>query len=264
MPAASELHPWLHEICKVCGRKNVAGFRVTNEMWKRVTGKTTGVLCINCFDDLAAEKGIDWTEEPIEFYTISTVASQKWADAVLFEEPGAFARKCKENVFWPEREEPDAPKNATCGHGESSWVGHRRCAGEHGETYGGGRRPDVPPPPPPIRAAFHEPEIVYDTPVKCASLPDSYRGTVVSPDNVGQLAANAQELAHRAVIEYGPPPAHPDYFERPIRPDPSLANPEARGASICWACDPYTEYTPGFGWWHRLFRGHWPRGRNTS
>lgn len=44
---------------------------------------------------------------------------------------------------------------------------------------------------------------------------------------------------------------------RPIRPDPRLSNRSARGATICGRCD--QEYTLGFGWWHRLVKGHWPK-----
>jgi hypothetical protein len=46
----------------------------------------------------------------------------------------------------------------------------------------------------------------------------------------------------------------------PFRPDPRLSNPEARGATICWQCG--LEYTVGFGWLHRLVRGHWPARRS--
>jgi len=52
---------------------------------------------------------------------------------------------------------------------------------------------------------------------------------------------------------------------RPIRPDPRLSNPTARGATICWLCYEdaasagNAEYSLGFGWWHRLVRGHWPK-----
>jgi hypothetical protein len=73
-------YPWRFEVCKECGRKNVVGFRVTDAMWDRIMGAgDQRVLCIWCFDERAAEKGIDWTEEPIEFYPVSTIAARKWA-----------------------------------------------------------------------------------------------------------------------------------------------------------------------------------------
>ena len=80
MSAPNKPYPWVFEVCKKCGRKNVAGFRVTNAMWARVMGKSQDVVCINCFDESAALRGIDWTEEPIEFYCVSTVANEKWGN----------------------------------------------------------------------------------------------------------------------------------------------------------------------------------------
>lgn len=87
---ATEL-PWSFEVCKDCGGKNIAAFRVTDSMWQRVTGQEEGVLCIACFDKRAADKGIDWTEEPIEFHPVSTVANQKWG---------------KQEVYLPEPRQP--------------------------------------------------------------------------------------------------------------------------------------------------------------
>ena len=78
--------PWRFEICKQCGRNNVVGFRVTDSMWERVTDDMEGVLCIWCFDEMAAAKDIDWTEEPVEFYAVSTVANRKWAQVEVIRE----------------------------------------------------------------------------------------------------------------------------------------------------------------------------------
>lgn len=72
--------PWAFEVCKACHRKNVASFRVSSRIWRLVMGEEQGVLCPNCFDDRAAEKDIDWTEDPVEFYPISTIANQRWGE----------------------------------------------------------------------------------------------------------------------------------------------------------------------------------------
>jgi hypothetical protein len=95
MPAPDGEHPWRFEVCKRCLRRNVAGFRVTDSMWGRVTGATpyaAAVLCINDFDELAAERGIDWTEEPVEFYCLSSMAAAKFGDVEQIIDPGAQMR----------------------------------------------------------------------------------------------------------------------------------------------------------------------------
>ena len=83
--------PWGFEVCKVCHRKNLAAFRVTNRMWMRVMELDSpdggGVVCVWCFDDLATAKGIDWTEEPIEWHPVSTIANQQWGE---IEQTGPF------------------------------------------------------------------------------------------------------------------------------------------------------------------------------
>ncbi len=72
-------HPWLCEVCADCGRNNVLGFSVPDEVWQAVTEGTqfeNRVLCILCFDALATERDVDWaaghyTGQPIEFWPIS-------------------------------------------------------------------------------------------------------------------------------------------------------------------------------------------------
>lgn len=71
--------PWSFEVCRDCGRDNVVGFRVTDSMWARVVGEEM-VLCIFCFDVRATLREIDWTEEPIEWYPVSTVANRLWGE----------------------------------------------------------------------------------------------------------------------------------------------------------------------------------------
>ena len=72
-------YPWRFEVCRDCGAKNIVGFRTCNYVWKAVMGDDEGlVLCISCFDRRAAAKGIDWTEEPVEWNPVSTVANAKW------------------------------------------------------------------------------------------------------------------------------------------------------------------------------------------
>lgn len=45
--------------CQECGR-NAHDFSVPNELWKEVAGSYDGVLCYDCFCDLAQKKNIKW------------------------------------------------------------------------------------------------------------------------------------------------------------------------------------------------------------
>ena len=74
-------YPWRFEVCKDCGRDNVAGFTVTDAIWEEVMGDTQVVLCIFCFDARATARGIEWDREPINWWPTSHVAAEKWSRA---------------------------------------------------------------------------------------------------------------------------------------------------------------------------------------
>jgi len=84
-------------------------------------------------------------------------------------------------------------------------------------------------------------------------MPDTYTGRETDVRVTYIYRGDFDELASRIVVMGI---AH-IWRTRPIEPDPGLRNLTARGATICWRCE--DEYTWGFGWWHRLVRGHWPK-----
>lgn len=44
--------------CQMCGRRDGLDAAVTDEVWKQLTGRTNGLLCLWCMDKLATEKGV--------------------------------------------------------------------------------------------------------------------------------------------------------------------------------------------------------------
>lgn len=67
--AAKRLLVWarlgagLPEYCQVCGRRQPIVWHAPDRLWLEVNGREGGVLCPECFDRLAAEKGLwlRWT-----------------------------------------------------------------------------------------------------------------------------------------------------------------------------------------------------------
>ena len=53
-----------HQTCKVCGRRDKFDFTVPDGLWKAVVGPEfdNRVVCLPCFDDLASERGIDYSQ----------------------------------------------------------------------------------------------------------------------------------------------------------------------------------------------------------
>lgn len=54
---------WLSERCKSSrckGRRNCVGFHVDDDVWMAVVGDENAILCPQCFDELAQEKGIKY------------------------------------------------------------------------------------------------------------------------------------------------------------------------------------------------------------
>jgi seryl-tRNA synthetase len=49
---------WQGEICGRCGRRNVIGFDVTNEVWLAVVRGRWNVVCPTCFDVEAEHTGV--------------------------------------------------------------------------------------------------------------------------------------------------------------------------------------------------------------
>ena len=50
----------MYEHCQICGKKYEYVYKVSNELWEKVTGikNGSGLRCIDCFDKEAKEKGI--------------------------------------------------------------------------------------------------------------------------------------------------------------------------------------------------------------
>lgn len=86
--------PWSFEVCMDCGRNNVVGFTVTDRVWAEVMGESDapGVFCIFCFDKRAAEKGVEWDKEPVNWWPISTVANAKWGRQQSYSMPEQIER----------------------------------------------------------------------------------------------------------------------------------------------------------------------------
>jgi hypothetical protein len=64
---------WIFETCKKCGKRNVVGFIVDDNIWEKVH-ENYNILCPPCFDELAEEKQIEYKIK--DFYFVS------WADNV--------------------------------------------------------------------------------------------------------------------------------------------------------------------------------------
>jgi hypothetical protein len=52
------------QTCKVCECSDKFDFHVSDDLWKRVVPQRfqKSVVCLDCFDDLACEKKIDYAE----------------------------------------------------------------------------------------------------------------------------------------------------------------------------------------------------------
>ena len=74
---APQVGTWPGEVCKRCGRRNVIGFRVDDDVWMAVVGDPDAVWCAQCFDVEAQAKGIEYT-----FRDTSPVSWSDWADWV--------------------------------------------------------------------------------------------------------------------------------------------------------------------------------------
>ena len=46
------------EICQNCNRRYKLCWKAPDEIWKRVAGKKDGLLCVSCFDAIAAANGV--------------------------------------------------------------------------------------------------------------------------------------------------------------------------------------------------------------
>lgn len=44
---------WQGEVCKRCGKRNVIGYSVSDEIWEQVVKGRWNVLCPACFDEEA-------------------------------------------------------------------------------------------------------------------------------------------------------------------------------------------------------------------
>lgn len=69
---------WRGEVCKRCGGPNHIGYHLEDDIWNEVS-EGYNILCINCLDVLATDKGIDWYPHLIQdeykqtLYPVSTL-----------------------------------------------------------------------------------------------------------------------------------------------------------------------------------------------
>jgi len=66
---------WCGEICKRCSRRNVIGFRVSDELWEKIVRGRWGVLCTTCFDEEAELAVVSYT-----FLELYPVTWDSWED----------------------------------------------------------------------------------------------------------------------------------------------------------------------------------------
>jgi hypothetical protein len=52
----------MHPICRACGYSDKFDFNVPNELWKEIVplDYQNDVICLECFDEFAFEKGVDY------------------------------------------------------------------------------------------------------------------------------------------------------------------------------------------------------------
>lgn len=62
---------WRGEVCKRCGRHNPVGFSVPDSTWELVVAERWALVCLACFDELAAPKLVQW-ENVVQLYPVST------------------------------------------------------------------------------------------------------------------------------------------------------------------------------------------------
>lgn len=62
---------WYGEVCQQCERHNPVSFHVPDEMWRDVAGDLWTVLCLACFDTLAAPLRVRW-DEVVKLNPVST------------------------------------------------------------------------------------------------------------------------------------------------------------------------------------------------
>ena len=68
---------WPGELCKRCGRRNVVGFLVPDEVWMAVVGNSCGCWCLTCFDEEAQAKGVAYRVKPED---LAQVSWDMWRD----------------------------------------------------------------------------------------------------------------------------------------------------------------------------------------
>ena len=63
--------------CKVCDRRDKFDFHVSDGTWAAVVPPTfrNRVVCLACFDDLACQKGVDYSTEITTIYFAGDAAS---------------------------------------------------------------------------------------------------------------------------------------------------------------------------------------------
>jgi hypothetical protein len=71
---------WAGEICKLCRRRNVVGFRVADDVWQAVAPAGKNVLCPTCFDELAEAAGV-----PYAFLDVFPVPWSAWESRRMLE-----------------------------------------------------------------------------------------------------------------------------------------------------------------------------------
>ena len=67
------------EICQCCQKEYFNIYRIPDDIWLKIMGKSEGLLCLSCCDVLAKECGIElyWEAQPGQFFTEERKQLQK-------------------------------------------------------------------------------------------------------------------------------------------------------------------------------------------
>lgn len=59
-----------YPICKVCGSRDKFDFKVSDNLWTRIVPRKyrNQIVCLECFDELAFKKNIDYSDAIAKLY----------------------------------------------------------------------------------------------------------------------------------------------------------------------------------------------------
>lgn len=95
------------EICQNCGKRHKLCWKAPDAIWLKTTGQKKGVLCITCFDAIAAANGIALAWEchhhPIYYKTTPTSDVYKTMEDIIKDIPSTGEYETDARDVWPER-----------------------------------------------------------------------------------------------------------------------------------------------------------------